>query len=159
MFWNPLETLHLITSETVAPFLSILSCTCSSDCGDTRILLLLSGDMIGSLLEVLIGYYSRYGVNQVSLRSILFGSLLCEIFCARYFQFGGILPSLMNGTVENSSSNATRNWGETWPVAGFITRGTDHLCNGEWPIYLPAREQGSHLCIPDMLHCNISSKT
>ena len=37
----------------------------------------------------------------------------------------GIFPSLINVTVENSSSKTIWNWGETWSVAGFRTRATD----------------------------------
>ena len=36
----------------------------------------------------------------MSFRSILSGAPLCEMHCTRYVQFGVILHSLINGTVE-----------------------------------------------------------
>ena len=71
---------------------------------------------------------------------------------------GVIVPSLINGTVKNSSSNTTLNWGETLPVAGFRTIATDPAWNGELPIYIPAHDLGYYLGIPDMFPFNILSK-
>ena len=50
---------------------------------------------------VFLGYFSRSGVKQVSSGSILPGTPLCEMSCTRSFQLGGIVPSFMNGNVEN----------------------------------------------------------
>ena len=70
-------------------------------------------------------YYSRYGVNQVSLRSILSVKLICDLHCTRSVQFGGIVTYLMNETVDNSSSNTTWNCGKKWPVARLSTISTN----------------------------------
>ena len=53
------------------------------------------------------GERTIYVLNQVSLRSILSGAPIFEMRCTIYVQFWGIGPSIMNGTVENSSSNTT----------------------------------------------------
>ena len=98
-------------------------------------------------------------MNQVSLRSILYGATIYDIYCTIYVQVGGILPLLMNGTVENSSSNTTHNWGETWPVSGFKTRGTDPVWNGERKIYIPKHEWSYQLGSPAIFHFNLASKT
>ena len=103
--------------------------------------------------------YPRSVLNQVSLRSIFSGAKLYDLCCTRSVQFGGIVPSLMNGTVKNSSSNITQNWCETWKVAGFRTRSTDPAWNGEWPILIPINEQSYHLGSPATFPCNLSSKT
>ena len=62
--------------------------------------ILFSGGTLGSLFVVSLGYYSRSTVNQVYLRSILYCAPLCDLSCTRSVQFGGIVPSLMNRTVE-----------------------------------------------------------
>ena len=46
------------------------------------------------------GYYSRSGFKQVYSRSIFSGEPLHELLLTRYVQFGGIVPSLMNGTIK-----------------------------------------------------------
>ena len=51
------------------------------------------------------------------------------------------------------------NFNLTCPVAGFRTRDNDPTCNFDWPIYIPARDQGYHLGSPDILPFNIASKT
>ena len=57
---------------------------------------------MGLCIGVFLGYYSRYGVDQVYLRSILSVAHLCEMSCKRYFQLGDILPSLINLNVDDS---------------------------------------------------------
>ena len=71
------------------------------------IFLLFYGATLRTWVGVSMGSYSRSGVNQVSLSSILSGAPLFEMHCTKYVQFGGIFPSLINGTVENSSSKTT----------------------------------------------------
>ena len=83
------------------------------------------------------GWYSRdpssiSGYNHVSLGSISSGAPISELCCTRSVQLRGIVPSLINGTVENSSSNTICNWGEKWPVSGLRTRSTDPPQNGDW---------------------------
>ena len=153
------EAGRLITSDTGDTFLTVLSCTCSTDCDELIVFLLFSGATLGSWLVFLLGSSSTYGLNQVSLRSIFFAAPLCELCSTRYTKFGVIVTYLKNGTVENSSSNTTWNWGETWQVSGFRTRGTDPAWNGELLIYIPAREWVSHWGIPDPFPCNLSFKT
>ena len=82
-FWTPSGTICLITSDTDDPSL-------------TRIY----GVNIGTCVGVLMGSSSRSGVNQVSLSSIFSCAQLCGMPCTRSVQFGGIVPSLMNVTVE-----------------------------------------------------------
>ena len=65
-------------------------------------ILLLFGETLGSSLGVYLGYSSRFGFNKVSFRSILSVAPICDMPCTRYVQFGVIVPSLINGTVENS---------------------------------------------------------
>ena len=77
-----------------------------------------------------LGFTSWYGVDQVSLSSILSGTSLCHLCCTRSVQFGFIVPSLINRAEENSSSNTKWNWGKTWPVSGFRTRANDPAWNG-----------------------------
>ena len=72
---------------------------------------------------------------------------------------GVIVPSLINGTVENSSSNTTLNWGEIWTVAGFRIRDYDPVRNDKLTRWIPTHKRGSHLCSPAMLPCNIVSNT
>ena len=151
MFRTPSESGRLITSETCAPLMSRISCKCAVDGNGVIMLSLLSGEKLSSQLGVSLGSYPRYGVNQSSLRLILSGSPLYELRCTRSVQFWCIVPYLMNGTVENSPSSTTWNWGETWPVSGFITRATDTAWNGEWPIYIPVYEGCSHMSSPDIL--------
>ena len=95
VFWTPLETGCLITLET-----------------DTPLLTGLSGVTISTWVGILVVSSSRSGLNQVSFRSINSCKPICDMCCTRYFQFGGILTSLMNGTFENSSSNITWNSGQ-----------------------------------------------
>ena len=143
-------SIHLLTG---------ISCTCCTCCNDVIIFLLFFGATIGTWVGILLGYSSKYGLNQVSLWWIISGSSLCELRCTCFVQFGDIVPSLMNGTVENSSSNTTWNWSDTWPVAGFRTRATDPAWNGECPIYIPACEWGYHLGSPAILPCYLTSNT
>ena len=147
-----------ITLETDTTSLDGPSCMCGTFCDGVIMLLLFYGETLGSWLGVYLGSSSRSGVNQVSLGSILPGAPLCEMHFTRSVQFGVIVTSLMNGTVENSSSNTTHNWGETWLVSGFRTRATDTPWNGEWQRYILEYERGSHLDSPAMLPCNIESK-
>ena len=79
--------------------------------------------------------------------------------CTRSVQFGAIVSSLMYVTVENSLSNTTLNWGDTWPVSGFKTRATGTELNGEWPRYIPSREWGSHLFSLAIFTFNLVPKT
>ena len=125
MFQTPSESGLSIILDTGDPSLSGLYCMRDADWENVRMLLLLFGAMLGSWLGVFLGSSSIYGVNQVSMRSTLYGTTICDLSCTRYFQFGVIVPYLMNGTVESSSSNTTLNWGETLPVSGFITRDDD----------------------------------
>ena len=133
VFQTPSEYGCLITLETCAPSLTGPSFLCGIDCDGVSVLLLLYGAMISSWLRVSLKSYSQYVVNQVSLRSIFSGAPLCELCCTISVQFGDIVSSLINGTVENSSSNTTWNLGETWPVAIFITRATYTAWNGDFP--------------------------
>ena len=130
VLWTPSEVGHLWNSE--APFLAGLLCTCGSDCDNVSVLLLLTGMALGSWTGVLLGYFSILRVNQVSLRPMFSVETLCELRCTRYFQFGGIVTSIMNGTVEISSSNTTWNLGETLQVYGFITRAIGPAWNFDW---------------------------
>ena len=134
MFLTPSEAGVSITSETGAPSVDGISCTCGMDCNGVSVLLLFSGAKLGLWIGVSLGSSSRYLVNQSYLSSISSDTTLCDLHFTRYVQFEGIVPSLMNLTVVNSSSNTTWNWGETWLVDGFITIDTDTELNGEWPI-------------------------
>ena len=98
----PYQWAHCIIVEwnKLSTFLTILSSTCGTDCGDVSMFILFSGGTLGSLFGVSLGYYSRSTVNQVYLRSILYCAPLCDLSCTRSVQFGGIVPSLMNRTVE-----------------------------------------------------------
>ena len=147
---TPPESVHSINSETHSPSLAGTSFTCGLGCNCVRMLLLFSGATLGSRLGGFLRSSLRYWVNQVFLRSIWSGAPICDLRYTRYVQFGVIVPSLMNGTVDNSSSNTTWNWGETWPVSGFITRDTYPAWNVEWPRYIPAHEQGYHFFSPDI---------
>ena len=132
-FITPSETGRSVTSDTASTSLNGISCTCCTDCGGVIISLLFYCVTFGTCVGVSLGYYSISGVNQIYLRSIVYGAPLCDLSCKRYFQFGGMVPYLMNGTVENSSSNTTWNWGETWPVVGFRTRVTYTALNDKGP--------------------------
>ena len=121
VFWTPLKTGRSITSETDAPSLDRLFCMCGFYCGNVSVLLLLFGAMLGLWLGVFLVYSSISGINQISLRLIFYVASLCELCCKMSIQFGFIVPSLMNITVETSSSNTTWKWGYTWSVAGFRT--------------------------------------
>ena len=110
---SPSEAGHLITSETDSPLLTGISCNYGTVCYDVSIFLLFSSDTLRILVEVSLGSSSRSGVNQVYLRSVLSGSPLCEMSCTRSVQLGGIMPSLINGAVENSSYNTTIILGNT----------------------------------------------
>ena len=103
MFPTILKYGRSITSKTEAPLLTGLYCTCSTDCYDLSVLLLFSGAMLGSWLGVFLGYSIRSRLNQVSLRSIFFGTRIFKLRCTRSVQFRGIVRSLINGTVENLS--------------------------------------------------------
>ena len=127
------EAGRLINLEIDAPSLTGISCTCGNYCSNMRMLLLFSGVTLDLWLGNYIGSSSRYGIKQVSLMSILYGAPLCEMRCTISAYFGGIVPSLINVTVEKSSSKTTWNLGEIWPVSGFITRANDHAWNSEWP--------------------------
>ena len=74
-----------------------ISYTCGLDC----CCLLISGAMLGLCLGVSMASYSRFVVNEVYLISILSGAPFFELHCTRSVQFGGIVPSIMNGTVED----------------------------------------------------------
>ena len=60
---------------------------------------------------------------------MLYGTPLCELRCKICVQFGDILTSLINGNVENSSSNTKLNLGETLPVDGLTSRSTESAWN------------------------------
>ena len=156
---TPPESGRSITAETDSLLITVISYICCIGCNDVIKVLLFSGVNLGTWVGVSLGSSSRYGVNQLYLRSILSCATLCDLSCTRSFQFGGILPPPMNGTVENPSSNTTWNWGKTWPVSRLINRAIDPAWNGEWPIYIPEREQGYNLGSPDIFLCNIASKT
>ena len=134
VIWTPYESVRSITSETDVTSLVGIYCTCGMYRNNMSVLLVFYGSMLGSRLGVLLGYSSRSGVNQVYLRSIVSGAPLCELRFTISFQFGGIVTSLINGNVENSSWNTTWNLSETWTVSGFRTRATDTAWNGEIPI-------------------------
>ena len=85
--------------------------------------------------------------------------MLCDLICTRSIKFVGIVPSLMNGPVENSSSNTTWNLGESWPVDAFITIATDTAWNSKQIRYIPASDIFYHLGSPAILTCNIASNT
>ena len=107
VFWTPLESVYSWNSEAGTPYLALIYCMCGSDCSNVRVLLLFSGATLSSWLGIFLGYFSRYGVNQVSLRSIFSGAPLHDICYTISIQFGGIVTSLMNITVEKSSSKTT----------------------------------------------------
>ena len=50
------------------------------------------------------------------------------------------MPYLMNGTVENLSSNTKLNLGDTLPVDGLKARTTEPEWNSEWTRLIPVRE-------------------
>ena len=156
VYQTPLEAGCSITSETGTPSPTELSFTYSIDCNDMSIFILFYGATLGWWLGVLIGSSSNYGVNQVYLGSIFYGAILCKLIFTRSIQFGSIMPYLINGTVENSSSNTAWNWGDTWTVDGFRSRATDPAWNGECPRYTPSRERGYHLGSPSILTYNLS---
>ena len=120
--WTHSESGHSISLNTDALLLAGHSCTYGTDCVDVTF----SGANFGSWLRVSLWYSSRYRVNQLPLSSILSFPPLYRLRWTRSVQFGGIVISLMNITMENSSSNTTWNWGDTWPVAWFRTRYTDN---------------------------------
>ena len=74
VFRNPLETGHLVNSETDTPLLIVLSCNCFTGWYDVIIFLLFSGETLGTWVGVSLGYSSRSEVNQVSMRSIFSGA-------------------------------------------------------------------------------------
>ena len=117
VFITSLEAGCYIASDTGTTLLAGFSCTCIMDCDGVSLLLLLSEATLGSWLGVLMISYSISEVNQVFLRSILSGAPICELCCTISVKFGFIVPSLMNGTLESSSSNTTWNWVETRSVA------------------------------------------
>ena len=125
VFRTSLKSGRPCTSEADIPLMDGIYCTCGLDCDDVSVLLLFSGAMLSSLLGAFLGSSSRYVLNQVSLRSFFSGATLCELSCTISVQFWGIFPYLINVTLEKSSSNTTWNLGDTWPVAGFITKSTD----------------------------------
>ena len=159
VFRTPLEAVRLIASETGDPLMAGLSCTFGTYFDDMSVLLLFSGSMLGLWIGVLLGSFSRTGVNQVSLRLIFSVAQVCELHCTRSVQLWVIVPSLINRTVENSSSNTTWNWVDTLTVDGFRTMATDPVWNGEWLRCIPSREKGSHLGSTAILPWNSASNT
>ena len=77
-----------------------LSCTCCKDYEYVIIFLSFSGATLFMWVGVSLGSSSRSGVKQVSLSSILSCAMLYDLHCTRSVQFGVIVPSLMNVTVE-----------------------------------------------------------
>ena len=98
---TPSEAGCLTASDTGDLSMAGLSFTCGMDCNVVSVLLLFSRATLSSWLGGLLVSSSRSVVNQVFLRSILYGAPILELCCTRYVQFGGIVNSLMNGTAEN----------------------------------------------------------
>ena len=128
VFLTPSETGCLITSDTDSPLL-----TCYTEFDGVTIFILFSGENISTWVGVILWSFSRSGMNKLSLKTILSGAPLCELRCTICFQFWGIVSSLVNVTVENSSSNTTWNWVETWSVAVFNIRATNPAWYGQCP--------------------------
>ena len=99
VFRTTLETGHWITSDTDAPLMIIPSFNCCMVCNNVIIFLLFYSATLGTWVGVLLVSSSMSGVNQVTLRSKFSGAPLYELRCTRSVQFGGIVPSLMNGAV------------------------------------------------------------
>ena len=130
------------------------------DCDGVRVLLLiLSGVTLGSWLGFLLGYSSRYGVNQVSLMGKLSGVHILDLRCTITVKFLEYCDLLYKSSCGNSIIKEHNNCGQTWPVSGFRTRETDNALNIEWPRYIPKRDQGSHWSSSDILPCYLASKT
>ena len=110
VFQNPTEAGCPCISEADDPLMSVLYCTCSLECGNLSVLLLFSGAAISSLLGASLGSFTKSILNQVSLGSTYSDAPICELHCTISVQFRGTVPSLMNVTVENSSSSTTWNW-------------------------------------------------
>ena len=124
-FQTPSESGRSITSDTDATSLEVISCTCGDKCDNMSMLLFFYGATLSLWLGVSQRSSSISLVNQVSLRLIFSVEPLFDLCCTISVQFEGISPSLMNGTVGNSSSNTTLNWGDTWTVSGFRTIAND----------------------------------
>ena len=58
------------------------------------------GKILGLCIGVLLGPYSRSGVNHVYSSSIFSGTPLCYLRCTGSVQFVVFVPSLINVTVE-----------------------------------------------------------
>ena len=127
---TPSETGCYCNSEGRDTFLAGTSCTRCLDGTIVSVLVLFSVATLGSCFKVFLRSYSRYGVNKVSLGSILSGANLFEMRCTRSLQLVGIVQYTKNGIVGKSLSNTTCNWGDALPVSGFITRSTDTAWNG-----------------------------
>ena len=72
-------------------------------------LILFSGPMIGLCHGFFLSYFSRYGANQLYFGSIFSGAPLFDLRFKRSVKLGGIVPYLINVTVEKSSLNSTCN--------------------------------------------------
>ena len=69
------------------------------------------------------------------------------------------MPYLMNGTVENLSSNTKLNLGDTLPVDGLKARATEPEWNSEWTRLIPVREIFYYLGKPPMVSFSLASRT
>ena len=100
VFQTPSETERLIASETDTPLLTVFSCTFCTGYNYVIIFLLFYGVTLGTWVGVSMGASSTSGVNQVSLRSTFSCATQLIKCCTRECWPQGIVPSLMNETVE-----------------------------------------------------------
>ena len=120
--WTPSKTGRLLNVEADAPLLAGLSCLYGLYCNNVSGWLLLSGAMPGSCLVLYPGYYSRPVVDHVSLRSTFSIAPLFERSCTGCSKFGGIVTSLLNGTVEKLIINHHMELRRDMPSFRFDTR-------------------------------------
>ena len=100
---------YLFDSDLRAPYFIRPLFTYGSG-GDAASMLFLFCDFglaIGSCLGVFIVSSSVSGMDHVSLIPMFYSVPLFKMYYTRSVQFGSIVPSLMNGNVENSSSKTT----------------------------------------------------
>ena len=105
------------------------------------------------------GIFLKIWSEPIILEIIILSSTTLWAALHKIYPIWGIVHSLVNINVENSSSNTTWNLGETLSVDGFRTIYTYPEWNCQWPRYIPALDQGSHLDSTSMLHFNIGSNT
>ena len=87
VFKTPLKYGRLISSDTNAPSLARLSCTCCTVCKNVIIFLLYFFATFGTCVRDFLDPYSRSVVNQVSLKSVFSDAMLCELHCTSHVKF------------------------------------------------------------------------